>query len=199
MALVSRSMVGPTTKTPASFSDLASLHVRHCGLDAGGAGYFAGAAHVALTVELGAGPGELEIANGTRRTRFVLAWPAPGAATASTHRNRIDRAEVGAYAVALAAVEAEYDLVAVGRAEELTGADWILGSCVDGLAVRDENLNYEGSVYLEVAGSGDASKADLKRSLDEKKKQLRKIQKAKDKRIAAVISFSLPRVVLKRF
>ena len=58
------------------------------------------------------------------RLATVVEWPRPDARTRDAWANTIDTTEAGAYACALAAVELADGLVAVRRAETLTGADY---------------------------------------------------------------------------
>ncbi len=54
----------------------------------------------------------------------VVNFVVPDERVRNAHANEIDATETGAYGVSLAAVEAVAGLVAVRRAETLTGADW---------------------------------------------------------------------------
>ena len=58
--------------------------------------------------------------------RLKVEFSAPDSRTKSAWANDIDATEAGAYCVCLAAVEAVEQLVAVRRAETLTGADWFV-------------------------------------------------------------------------
>lgn len=83
----------------------------------------------------------------------VLPWAAPTASVLRAHANETDATEQGAYAVSFAAVEALAGLVAVRRAETLTGADYYvapLGADIDDM---------ETCLRMEVSGvdAGDAS------------------------------------------
>jgi hypothetical protein len=53
-----------------------------------------------------------------------LPWTPPSPSISRAHANTIDATEQGAYAVSFAAIEAIAGLVAVRRAETLTGADY---------------------------------------------------------------------------
>ena len=79
--------------------------------------------------------------------RVVDFMPPPDVRTLNAHANEIDATEAGAYGVSLAAVEAISGLVAVRRAETLTGADWYIapqGTDADDL---------ESCIRLEVSGT----------------------------------------------
>ena len=80
------------------------------------------------------------------RSATVVAWPRPDARARGAWANATDATEAGAYACALAAVELTDGLVAVRRAETLTGADYYvapLGNSPDDL---------EECLRLEVSG-----------------------------------------------
>lgn len=99
--------------------------------------------------------------DGTDERRTVN-FPVPDARTRSAHANEIDATEAGAYGVALAAVEAVSGLVAVGRAETLTGADWYVAP--NGTSIED----LEDCIRLEVSGTSAGASADVDRRLREK-------------------------------
>jgi hypothetical protein len=137
------------------------LHERHPGLTQPLADSYAEAASVCwsrhhqppVTVSLRyGGADQLRIIN------FVI----PDARTRNAHANEIDATELGAYAVALAAVEVIAQLVAVGRAETLTGADWYVAP--NGTSLED----LENCIRLEVSGISVGSSADINRRLREK-------------------------------
>jgi hypothetical protein len=89
---------------------------------------------------------------------FVL----PDQRMRAAHANEIDAAETGAYGVSLAVVEDVEGLVAVGRAETLTGADWYIAP--NGTSLED----LESCIRLEVSGTSAGTSADIKRRLLEK-------------------------------
>lgn len=98
----------------------------------------------------------------------LLPWVAPTVAVARAHANDIDATEQGAYAVSFAAVESLAGLVAVRRAETLTGADYYvapLGADIDDM---------ETCLRMEVSGvdAGDASavRARLRQKLRQTEK-----------------------------
>ena len=86
----------------------------------------------------------------------------PDERTRNAHANEIDATEAGAYGVSLAAVEVVAGLVAVGRAETLTGADWYVAS------QRTSLEDLEQCVRLEVSGISAGGSADINRRLREK-------------------------------
>jgi hypothetical protein len=92
----------------------------------------------------------------------VVNFPVPDTRTRNAHRNETDATEAGAYGVSLAAIEAISGLVAVGRAETLTGADWYIAPL--GCTVED----LESCIRLEVSGTSAGPSAEVSRRLREK-------------------------------
>jgi len=96
--------------------------------------------------------------------------------------NEIDTTEAGAYCVALAAVEVEESLVAVARAETLTGADWYV-------APRgDQPDDLEDCLRLEVSGVDAGSPSDIAARLRQKIEQTHR-GKSNLPAIASVVGF----------
>ena len=92
----------------------------------------------------------------------IVNFPVPDARMRKAHANEIDATELGAYGVSLAAVEAVAGLVAVRRAETLTGADWYV-------APNDSSLeDLETCIRLEVSGISGGGSTDINRRLGEK-------------------------------
>ena len=102
--------------------------------------------------------------DGSRLTA-TLNWQSPNDRTRSAWANDNDATEAGAYACVLAAVELLDGLVAVRRAETLTGADYYIASR------RDTPEDLENCLRLEVSGvdRGPESKltARLRAKLDQ--------------------------------
>jgi len=135
---------------------LDALHERHPGLTPALGESYAEAASVCLsrhhqppvTVSVKHdGNDELHMVN------FVL----PDTRVRNAHANEIDATEIGAYGVSLAAVEAVAGLVAVRRAETLTGADWYIAP--DGTEIAD----LENCIRLEVSGTDAGASGDVNR------------------------------------
>jgi hypothetical protein len=82
--------------------------------------------------------------------------------------NDIDTTESGAYGVCLAAVEVEERLVAVRRAETLTGADWYVAP----IGTQTDDL--EGCFRLEVSGVDSGGRAVVDARLRQKVEQTRR-------------------------
>ncbi|MBN1653552.1 MAG: hypothetical protein JXA30_07225 [Deltaproteobacteria bacterium] len=113
-------------------------------------------------------PVEVEILrSGIRNTRRVE-FTKPTDRVLNAWANDIDTTENGAYGVCLAAVEAEEHLVAVRRAETLTGADWyvaLIGSAPDDL---------ENCLRLEVSGLDAGNRSDVETRLWRKVEQTKR-------------------------
>jgi hypothetical protein len=79
-------------------------------------------------------------------------WQSPDERTARAWANRDDATRDGAYSVSLATIEAEHGLVAIGRAETRTGADYLV-------AQPGRIDDFEEALRLEISGTdaGDAS------------------------------------------
>jgi hypothetical protein len=89
-------------------------------------------------------------------------WVAPDERTKAAWANDIDATEAGAYGVSLAAIELVKGLVAVRRAETLTGADYYVapvGATADDL---------EACVRLEVSGTDKGNRAVIRQRLEAK-------------------------------
>ena len=105
------------------------------------------------------------------------------------YANDIDATENGACGVALVVLEAVTGLVASGRAETLTGADYYVmppGAAFDDL---------ENSIRLEVSGVDGGTSADVRRRLREKIAQTKKGQ-SNLPAIASVVGFKVLEVVM---
>jgi hypothetical protein len=92
----------------------------------------------------------------------TLQFTTPDERTNHAYANEIDATEAGAYGVSLAAVEVLAGLVAVRRAETLTGADWYVAPIGTGA----EDL--EDCIRLEVSGTSGGSSAEVRRRLKQK-------------------------------
>jgi hypothetical protein len=124
--------------------------------------------------------------NGHRRTVKFLT---PDERTRNAHANEIDATETGAYGLSLAAVESVVGMVAVRRAETLTGADWYIAP--DGEVIED----LESCVRLEVSGINVGSSSDVNRRLREKIAQAANGQ-SNLPAIAAVVGFKVLQVAI---
>ncbi|HRP27414.1 MAG TPA: hypothetical protein PLG77_03165 [Burkholderiaceae bacterium] len=167
--------------------DLSNLHERHPGLTKALAEAYCEAARVCLDRHH-VSPVEVALVrHGTAST--LLSWIAADERTRRAWANEIDATEAGAYAAALAAVESTDSLVAVSRAETLTGADYYLapkGSSVDDL---------EAASRLEVSGIDRGTDSQLQARLRQKVAQAQSGRSSLPA-IAAVVVFSLCQVAI---
>jgi hypothetical protein len=167
---------------------LEGLHQRHPGLTQALGQSYSEAAFVCLsrhhqppvTVSLEyAGNNQLRVVNFT----------VPDERMRNAHANEIDATETGAYGVSLAAVEAVAGLVAVRRAETLTGADWYIAEV--GTDIED----LESCIRLEVSGVNAGVSSDINRRLREKVAQAAR-GKSNLPAIAAVVGFKVLEVAI---
>ena len=141
-----------------------SLYERHPGLTAPLSGTYFEAASVCLSRHH-TSPTELQVGCNGKETLRLVEFQKPDPRTLNAWANDIDTTESGAYGVCLAAVEVEQRLVAVRRADTLTGADWYvapIGTPVDGL---------EGCFRLEVSGIDSGGRALVSARLRQKVEQ----------------------------
>ena len=118
-----------------------------------------------------------------------LHFPVPDQRVLNAHANEIDATEMGAYGLSLAAVESVAGLVAVRRAETLTGADWYI-------APLDADLDdLESCIRLEVSGTDTGGATEIKRRLLEKVAQTSRGQ-SNLPAIAAVVGFKVLEIAI---
>jgi hypothetical protein len=146
---------------------LDSLHERHTGLTPSLASTFLEAASVCLNRHHQS-PVELEIGRNGARTTHLVEFEKPNARVLNAWANEIDTTEDGAYCVCLAAVEVEENMVAVKRAETLTGADWYVAP----IGTTADNL--ENCFRLEVSGVDTGNRAAIEARLRQKVAQTRR-------------------------
>ena len=119
----------------------------------------------------------------------VVNFTVPDETMRNAYANEIDATETGAYGVSLAVVEAVAGLVAVRRAETLTGADWYIAH--DGTELED----LESCIRLEVSGISAGMSSDIKRRLREKVAQAAR-GKSNLPAMAAVVGFKVLEVAI---
>ncbi len=137
------------------------LEQRHVGLTEAIADSYAEAARVCLDRHHQS-PTDFDLSRRGARSSTVVEWQPSDARVRRAWANEIDTTEAGAYACALAAVELSDGLVAVRRAETMTGADYYLsppGSSPD---------NLEDCLRLEVSGVDRGSAVAVERRLKDK-------------------------------
>lgn len=146
---------------------LESLHERHTALTPSLAGTFYEAASVCLNRHHES-PVEVEIAYSGGISNQPVEFQKPDVRVLNAWANDIDTTESGAYGICLAAVEVEVQLVAVKRAETLTGADWYVAP----IGATPDDL--ESCFRLEVSGVDAGSRATIEARLRQKVEQTRR-------------------------
>ena len=107
-------------------------------------------------------PVQFDLRTGDEHSAVSVDWRQPDARVQKAWANDTDATEAGACALVLAAVERTEGLVAIGRAETMTGADYYVapeGSKADDL---------EDCLRLEVSGVDRGSEALVERRLSDK-------------------------------
>ncbi len=168
---------------------IAALHERHVGLTPPLSDAYTEAAMVCFARHHKS-PVHVVIEN-PDSSRLKVEFADPDARTRNAWANDIDATEAGAYGVCLAAVEAVEQLVAVRRAETLTGADWYVAS--PGTAVED----LEDCFRLEISGLDTGNKSSVKARLRQKVAQTKKGQ-SNVPAIAAVVGFRECSILIER-
>ena len=137
---------------------LENLAERHPGLTPEVASFYCQAASVCLSRHH-APPSDLAINWGEAESVRGVDWAVPDPRAIRAWANDIDATEMGAYGVSLTVVEVERGLVAIARAETLTGADYYVGP------VGWDDSDLEGSFRLEVSGTDLGSIATIAQRL----------------------------------
>ena len=163
---------------------------RHPGLTVHVAGSFTEAASVCLSRHHDS-PVTMNIACDTKQVDRSIDFQMPDSRALKSWNNDIDATEAGAYGVAIATVEVEEKLVAVSRAETLTGADWYI-------APRGKQLeDLEDCFRLEVSGLDTGTKSDIETRLRQKIDQTQR-GKSNLPAIASVVGFKERTVLIKK-
>lgn len=134
-------------------------------------------------------PAKFSIRKGDESTDALAHWNAITERTRNAWRNESDATRDGAYACALAAVELTQNLVAVRRAETLTGADYYVGD------PNQSRLDLEDCFRLEVSGIDEGNEAAITRRLRSKIEQVA-AGNGNLPAMACVVGFRLGRIVL---
>jgi hypothetical protein len=146
---------------------LEDLSTRHPGLTKSVGDTYAEAAAVCMSRHHSAPIDVAAIFHGTA-VDCVANWTAPDARTLRAWANEIDATEAGAYGVSLAAVEAIEGLVAIRRAETLTGADYYIAP------IGSDPDDLENCLRLEVSGVSVGGKSVVEARLRQKLEQTKK-------------------------
>jgi hypothetical protein len=145
----------------------ANLHERHIGVTERVAHSYSEAACVCLDRHH-VSPIEFSIVDNGEVGRAEARWTTTDSRTRIGWGNKDDATRDGAYAMCLAAVELTRGLVAVGRAETRTGADYYLGE--PGKTPDDLEASYR----LEVSGTDEGNETVINARLRQKLEQSRK-------------------------
>ena len=165
------------------------LHERHIGLTPALSAAFSEAATVCLSRHHSS-PVEFSVAN-PKVVDHVVEFAIPEKRTLNAWANDIDATEFGAYGLCLAALEVAESLVAVRRAETLTGADWYVAP------VGTETQDLEDCFRLEVSGVDLGGSAIVSARLRQKVEQTRR-GNSNIPAIATVVGFKERTVAIER-
>lgn len=165
---------------------ITNLADRHVGLTSEMAACFTQAARVCLSLNH-TSPTEFTLRAEVNEMQAVVEWELPDERVFRAWANQTDATEYGAYACALAAVELMNGLVAVSRAETMTGADFYL------IPIGKPPEDLKEWIRFEVSGTN-LEDRDVQSRLREKVKQLRK-GRSSLRAMAAVVGFRVRMIV----
>jgi hypothetical protein len=140
------------------------LHLRHPGLTRALAECYAEAASVCLHRHHEP-PAEYDVWDRDQRQGLQLEWDAPDERCLAAWANEIDTTEAGAVGIVLTALETCIGLVAVRRAETLTGSDYYIAPAGMG------RTDLEQCSRLEISGVDRGSASNVYRRVAEKIEQ----------------------------
>lgn len=174
---------------PVKILKLEQLSERHPGVTPAVGDYFFEAACVCLSRHHQS-PTEFDITYNGDGCVGLVAWTPTDGRTQAAWANEPDATRDAAYCVALAAVEDQQNLVAIGRAESRSGADYLL------MPVGVEVEDFETAIRLEVSGIDSGSNAAVTKRLSEKLEQASRGESDLPA-IAAVVGFKVRAVAIK--
>lgn len=161
---------------------------RHPGISEGVCAAFSEAAEVALARHHEPPTTLFSVTCDGSVTARSLSWMAPTAVALRAWNNADDTTRDGAYILVIAAVEAELGMVALGRAETRTGADYYVGSL--------DTDDLESALRLEVsgvnAGSGRIIRTRLKQKITQARRGISNLPA-----MAGVVGFREAAILLK--
>jgi hypothetical protein len=168
---------------------IADMARRHPGLTPAVAGNYQEAASVCLDRHHSS-PADFTVQSDDNSKNVLVNWDEVTQHTRNAWANESDATRDGAYACALASVELITNMVAVRRAETLTGADYYIG--LAGHSTDDiEDLR-----RLEVSGIDKGDGPTIAQRLKEKVHQAA-IGRSNLPAIACVVGFKAARIVMK--
>ena len=162
------------------------MHERHPGLTEAISSAITEAAGVCMSRHH-TSPQTFRIENAGKDSDAQVRWRAPDQRTLNAWANENDATEQGAYACVLAAVELVAGMVAIRRAETLTGADYFIAP----IDASPQDLAQH--TRLEVSGTANGTTRDVARRLARKVKQARE-GRSTTPAIAGVVGFSARRI-----
>ncbi len=167
--------------------ELSELHVRHPGLTIHICRAYAEAAGVCLARHH-TSPVEMSLTGPFSPCRRQVSWPDPTRRAIRAWGNRDDATRDGAYSLSLAAVEAEYGLTAIARADTRTGADFYV-------APHGEHEDLENAYRLEVSGLDRTGESRLQSRLRRKITQVAEGD-GSGPSLVVVVGFSAGRIAM---
>jgi hypothetical protein len=167
---------------------LADMHLRHPGLTQAMARMFYEAASVCLSRHHSR-PTKIKIDRGGAENEAEVDWLPNSGSLQAAYANTIDTTENGAYGVALAAIEFTAELVAIQRAETLSGADYYVAP--KGASYDD----FEEALRFEVSGTDLGGRSQCDNRLATKIEQTKAANHSMPA-IAGVVGFSQRLVLL---
>lgn len=174
---------------PLPFLPIKDLAARHTGLTVEIASCYEQAAAICLN-QHHLSPTEFSLEEDGQAQLALVGWSAPDERQQRAWANQTDATEMGAYACALAAVEVTRKLIAVRRAETLTGADYYLAP----LGKDADDL--EEWLRLEVSGT-QLDDGEIEQRLQRKLKQAAR-GSSNLPALAVVVGFKVRRIMLRR-
>lgn len=144
---------------------LDAMHERHYGLTPPLAGTYEEAAAVCFSRHHSS-PVEVTLLDNREEHSAEMAWAAPDRRILAAWANETATTETGAYGCVLAGVEELRGLVAVGRAESGSGADFFVGPPGNG------DFDLEDCLRLEVSGVSAGDQKEVTRRLRLKVEQV---------------------------
>ncbi len=169
---------------------LESLHERHIGLTQSLGGSFYEAASVCFDRHHES-PIDIKIDDQGSENIRTAEFTKPDDRILNAWANEIDTTEFGAYGVCLAVLEAEKQLVAVKRAETLTGADYYVAP------VNTEFGDLEDAYRFEVSGINEGGNSVIRSRLKAKVEQT-KAGASNLPAIASVVGFKEKTVLIQK-
>lgn len=169
---------------------LEGLSNRHYGLTRAVGDTYSEAAGVCLSRHHRA-PVDFTVQVDGKASTNSVQWLAPDERTRNAWANDTDATEAGAYAMSLAAIETREQLLAIRRAETLSGSDYYVAP------VGTDPSNLENSWRLEVSGTDTGTHTTLNGRLNQKKKQAKE-GNSNIPAIAAVVGFKIMAISIAR-